>query len=59
MKTPLSHEQMTMIVERATRERNAALSDFIATFADKVLDATARGFEKFVNTLRVDARTGF
>ena len=55
MKPSLSHEQMTMIIARATRERNAAIGELFATLPSKVLDWAARGFEKLVEPLRVDA----
>lgn len=58
MKTPLSYEQMTMITERAHRERNAAIRELFTTFPGKVLDFAASGFERFVRILLVDAKSG-
>ncbi len=58
MKTPLSYEQMNMITERAHRERNAAIRELFAAFPAKVLNWAANGFDKFVRTLLVDAKSG-
>lgn len=58
MKTTLSYEQMEMLVERAHRERNAAIRELFAAFPGKLVNWTATGFEKIVQTLLVDAKAG-
>ncbi|MCB1965846.1 hypothetical protein [Accumulibacter sp.] len=58
MKTPLSHDQMNMIMERAHRERNAAIRDLFATLPGKLLDLASAGFEKLAQTLLADAKAG-
>lgn len=47
MKTYLTYDQLTMIIERATRERNAAVAELITTLPRKALAWAAQGVEKF------------
>jgi hypothetical protein len=37
MKTPVSHDQMRLIIERATRERNAAVAELVAAIARQAI----------------------
>lgn len=58
MKTPLNYDQMNMLMERAQRERNAALRDLLATLPGKLLDRAANGFVRICQTLLADAKAG-
>lgn len=57
MKPVLSHEQMMLIIERATRERNAAVAELVATLPRKLIAALARSAEAF-RQLRDSAQRG-
>ena len=47
MKNDLTYDQLTMLIERATRERNAAVSELVTTLPGKILAWAAQGAEKF------------
>ena len=47
MKTPLSHEQMMTITDRATRERNAVVAEVVTALAHKALAWISTSAEKF------------
>ena len=46
MKTKLTHAQIAMMIENATRERNAAVWELVAALPRKALAWAARGVEK-------------
>ena len=47
MKTPLSHEQMMMIIDRARRERNAVVAEVVTALPRKALVWISTSAEKF------------
>lgn len=47
MKNPVSHDQMIMIVERATRERNAAVAALVAALPRRAIAWMATSADKF------------
>ena len=55
MNTPISHEQMMIILERGKRERNAAMREIFTSLPAKALDSAANAFEKFVRSILADA----